>query len=135
MNEKGDPVYLQYAGPTQLAYKDHELPEQGPKHHAEGFGTPVGKVMLPSGKWGKPQELKLKPGEATNLEFESGVEVKGHLEKSHTFDGKTLVMTFSNCTVITKARLSLNPSGVLLTWLAVKPFLLFSVALPTDRGS
>src|SRR5262249_5490074 len=40
--EGGEPVYLKFDGPTQLAFANSELPNQGIAHHKHGFSTPVG---------------------------------------------------------------------------------------------
>jgi phenylalanine-4-hydroxylase len=41
-------VYLRFQGPTQLAYKEQELPGHGPQYHASGFGTALGRLQSSS---------------------------------------------------------------------------------------
>src|SRR5690606_30746631 len=37
--------FLKYDGPSQLSYKDVELPHQGIKQHPHGFSTPLGEIV------------------------------------------------------------------------------------------
>ena len=97
LDARGEPAYLQYVGPTQLAHGDRELSGQGPSHHAEGFGTPVGK-LYGSGK--SPADLaESELRSLSELKFESGVTVRGKLTKRTEVKGQGLVLTYSDCTV------------------------------------
>lgn len=97
LDARGEPAYLQYAGPTQLAHQDLELSGQGPRHHAEGFGTPVGK-LAGSGK--SPSDLsETELRSVSELKFESGVTVRGVFAKRLEKKGRGLVLTFTDCTV------------------------------------
>ena len=44
IESEGKPVYLQCIGGTALAYREKELVGHGTSYHAEGFGSPVGKL-------------------------------------------------------------------------------------------
>jgi phenylalanine-4-hydroxylase len=88
------PIYLQYQGPTQLAYHDIELPGHSAKYHMQGFGTPLGPI------------LKEGPG---YIEFSSGVVVQGQEGIPVTRDGKTLVRTFTDCRVSRGDRVYFQP--------------------------
>ncbi|HMN67730.1 MAG TPA: aromatic amino acid hydroxylase [Bdellovibrionales bacterium] len=96
------PVYLQFSGPCQLAFKDVELPEQGVKHHPQGFSSPVGYPRNSSKCLSTLQEtdlakLGLVVGQRARLEFESGVRVEG-VVKSFTFrDERLLLITWTDC--------------------------------------
>jgi phenylalanine-4-hydroxylase len=84
LHGKLNPSYLQFTGSVQLAYNDSEIEGQGVAQHQQGFGSPVGKFK------------ETKPG---RLEFESGVVVEGKLKNTYKQNGKTLIMSFENCTV------------------------------------
>lgn len=100
----GEAAYLKYTGPVQLACRDVELHGHGPKHHSQGFGTPVGRVKalhkspeaLTDSDFEKLGISKDAPG---RLEFESGVVVEGVLKEKLRHNGKNLVLTFADCTV------------------------------------
>jgi phenylalanine-4-hydroxylase len=80
----GEIAYLFFDGPCQLAHGDRELDGQGPAAHAQGFSTPLGKFKQTA------------PG---RLEFESGVVLEGKPIGEEKRDGRTLVMSFTDCTI------------------------------------
>jgi phenylalanine-4-hydroxylase len=107
IQEKGKPAYLQFNGPTQISYQDQELPDQGARYHAQGFGTPVGE--LEDGRL--PEDLTEDLTELNGpLKFKSGVEVSGKFEKIIRKDGKTMLVSFSDCTVKLGSRILFDPS-------------------------
>jgi phenylalanine-4-hydroxylase len=98
------PGYIQAKGPSALAYKYKELPGHDKKYHADGFGSPVGKIRGVS----RPLEdhsdadlaaIGIKIGASAKLEFESGVNVTGKVERIERRDGKIILMIFTSCTV------------------------------------
>lgn len=110
VDQNKTPIYLIYSGPSQLGFEDVEISGHGPKYHAQGFGTPIGKIK----GFGKSlsdftkQELEkigFKSGKQIKVEFESGVCIEGNFEKIHSENNKNLIATFSNCTV------TLNQNG------------------------
>lgn len=110
-DDSGAACYLKFQGPTQLCYQNHEIENQGPGYHSQGFGTPIGSVTritlvngqaLPESKRSaadfSAHELDaLKNG--GKLEFESGVIVEGRLVGHVNKDGKHVILSFENCTV------------------------------------
>jgi phenylalanine-4-hydroxylase len=88
------PAYVQFKGPTQLSFEDAEFPGQGADYHREGFGSPVG--LLSDGR--SPDTLTEADLSQGRLKFKSGVEVVGRL-KSLTRKNKTLIASFTDCTV------------------------------------
>jgi phenylalanine-4-hydroxylase len=94
------PIYLHAKGPCALAFKEKELSGHGRDHHKDGFGSPIG-------NW-KPTEIN--EGKKAKLEFESGITVEGMIEKILVSDGKTLLVTFSNCTAKYGDRVLFDPS-------------------------
>ncbi len=104
-NEEGI-AYLQFQGPTQLAFHGHELTGHGHAYHAEGFGTPVGYLKMHPAKAlsdFSPNELEqigLRPEQRGRLEFMSGVIIEGKFRKHlYSEDRRLLVLTFDECTV------------------------------------
>ena len=89
VDQNNRPIYLHTTGKTALAYKNKELPGHGIDYHKDGFGSPIG-------NW-KPAEIK--EGKQTKLEFDSGITVDGKIDKVLDRDGKTLLISFSNCRV------------------------------------
>ncbi len=114
-DSKGNVAYLQTTGPTALANRDKELIGHGVIYHAEGFGSPVGKlkgINLPIEDM-SPRDLKaygIYEGEAITLEFESGVIVKGKIiTGTRDLRGKILIISFKDCTVTYKDQVLFQP--------------------------
>ena len=113
--QKGKPVYIRTNSPTALSFDNRQLSGHGKHIHREGFGTPVGKVKGMS----KPLELcnhsdlilaGLHEGHEADLEFESGVRVKGILEQVLRKSGKIVLITFTNCRVTYSDKVLFDPS-------------------------
>jgi phenylalanine-4-hydroxylase len=109
------PVYIGTDGPTQLCFKDKQLPGHGKDYHLNGFSSPVGKLKVSSAPLellsdGDLKVLGIFKGERSSLEFESGVKVEGRLEHIIRMEGKILVMNFSDCRVTFRERLLFDPA-------------------------
>lgn len=106
---KGEPSYIRFRGPTQLAWKDEELDGQGPAYHKDGFGTAVGR--LKDGR--SPAALskpELKTTGITRLEFESGVVLEGRFKSGVRQEDQTIVLSFEQCKVTLGERVLFDPS-------------------------
>ena len=107
------PCYLQFHGPSQISYKDKELPGHSRSHHSHGYGFPVGTIrgetkLLSTWndhEWSKfgirwqGEHLEAPTNVPLKLQFESGVIVEGELISRVVRDSKTLLLTFRNCQV------------------------------------
>ena len=97
-------VYLGFEGPSMLSFDDKQLEGHGITYHKDGFGSPVGGIKGISGKIENMSEGELSAngiitGRELLLEFNSGVLVKGRLEKITRKQGHNLVFSFHNCIV------------------------------------
>lgn len=100
----GNAIYMNTTGPTQLAYKEKEIPGHGTSYHSPGFGSPIGKVQsmdkcLSSYSIDDLKRFDIEIGKVVTLEFLSGVTVVGELTNIYRRDGKNLLFSFENCTV------------------------------------
>ena len=114
--DDGKIAYLRFQGPSQLSYKDKELPGHDKGYHAHGFGTPVGRLKeypaknsfdIAASEWAF---INVEKGHETRLEFESGVVVTGKVLKRFVEDGKTLLLTLENAKAEYKGRILFDPS-------------------------
>lgn len=90
-------TYFRCSGPTQLAYTDLEIANQGPEYHRDGFSTVIGQLK---GLGKSPAELtedELRA--AKKLEFESGITVEGEFVGCVREENRTLIASYRNCTV------------------------------------
>jgi phenylalanine-4-hydroxylase len=80
----GKPVYIQTTGKTALSYREKELVGHGTEYHAEGFGSPIGKlkgINLAIEEM-SPRDLSayaIYEGEKVTLEFEGNIIVTGEI--------------------------------------------------------
>ncbi|MDO8860617.1 aromatic amino acid hydroxylase [Haliea sp. E1-2-M8] len=100
----GKAVYLQTTGPTQLAWRDTEIYGHGTAAHAEGFGSPVGRLKDFSRCLSEYSVDELRAhhiviGEPVVLEFLSGITVRGRLQHVLRQDQRNLLLSFADCTV------------------------------------
>ncbi|WP_159800116.1 aromatic amino acid hydroxylase [Flavobacterium sp. MK4S-17] len=108
IEEDGKPVYIQATGKTALAYREKELVGHGTAYHAEGFGSPVGKLkgINLAIEDMSPRDLKaydIYEGKRVTLEFEGGVKVSGEIiTGTRNLQGKIILISFKDCTVTYK---------------------------------
>ncbi|MGE3760130.1 MAG: aromatic amino acid hydroxylase, partial [Pseudobdellovibrionaceae bacterium] len=112
----GGLAYLRFQGRSQLCFSDQQLQGHGPDYHSQGYSTPVGNLKnfknvcpseLSDSQW---KELGLTIGADAEIEFTSGVKVKGRLTSKLQKNGKTLLLSFENCLVKYQDRVLFEPS-------------------------
>jgi len=111
----GKPIYIQTTGGTALAYREKELVGHSIEHHADGFGSPIGKlkgINIPIENMG-PRDLKaykIYEGEQIALEFEGGIKVEGTIVTgTRNLMGEIILITFENCTVTHDGKVLFQP--------------------------
>ncbi|WP_299678924.1 aromatic amino acid hydroxylase [uncultured Tenacibaculum sp.] len=104
-DENNKPIYIQTTGGTALSNRDKELIGHGTNYHAEGFGSPIGKlrgINIPIENM-SPRDLEaygIYEGKTVSLEFEGGVKVEGEvITGTRDLRGRILLISFKNCTV------------------------------------
>ncbi len=109
-------IYIQTTGPTALANRDKELIGHGVAYHAEGFGSPIGKlkgINIPIEDM-SPRDLEaygIYEGKETTLEFVGGVKVVGEvITGTRDLQGKIQLISFKNCTVTFEGEILFDPS-------------------------
>jgi len=105
IEHEGKPVYIQTTGKTALSYREKELVGHGTEYHAEGFGSPVGKLkgINLAIEDMSPRDLSayaIFEGQIVTLEFEGNIKVSGEIiTGSRNLQGKIITISFKNCTV------------------------------------
>jgi phenylalanine-4-hydroxylase len=115
IEKEGKPVYVKTTGPTSLSYKNRQLPGHGKSYHADGFGSPVGRlkgVITPLEAMSEADlhDRRIITGNKVELEFESGVKVSGMLSNILREAGKNLIFTFKDCLVEKEREVLFQPS-------------------------
>jgi len=105
IEDEGKPVYVKTTGKTALSYREKELVGHGTEYHAEGFGSPIGKlkgINLAIEEM-SPRDLRaydIYEGEQVTLEFEGNIKVVGEIVTgTRNLQGEILLIKFKNCTV------------------------------------
>jgi phenylalanine-4-hydroxylase len=105
IENEGKPVYIQTTGKTALSYREKELVGHGTLYHAEGFGSPVGKLkgINLAIEDMSPRDLQayaIYEGERVTLEFEGNITVSGEIiTGTRNIQGKIIIISFKDCTV------------------------------------
>ena len=100
----GNATYIRTEGPTQIAYKDKELSEHGVDTHAQGFGSPVGHLKdfhrcLSEYSVDELKTHGIRVGETVELEYLSGITVRGILRETVRHNHRNLLLSFEDCSV------------------------------------
>jgi phenylalanine-4-hydroxylase len=103
----GEPAMIKTTGATALAFNNKQLSGQGKKFHKDGFSSPVGKIKGFSKPLEKctPVDLEkqdIAEGKTVQLEFESGITLKGLVRNLREEGGRIVIITFEKCTVTGK---------------------------------
>jgi phenylalanine-4-hydroxylase len=109
------PAYLRTQGPSALAINDVQIEGHGKDYHAEGFGSPVGKlegVSTPLEEMTDSElaEQGIRLNHLCHLTYESGIEVKGLLKKVVRSEGHIILLCFADCTVTLGSRKLFEPA-------------------------
>lgn len=101
----GKAIYIQTTGKTALAYREKELVGHGTATHADGFGSPIGKLkgINLAIEDMSPRDLRaydIYETEKVTLEFEGDITVSGEIiTGSRNLQGEIILISFKNCTV------------------------------------
>lgn len=133
-------AYFQTTGATALANRDKELIGHGITCHANGFGSPVGKlkgINLPIEDM-SPRDLKaygIYEDELMTLEFESGIIVKGKpITGTRDLRGKILIISLNHCTVTYREEVLFRPDWGIYD-MAIGEEVISAFAGPADTAS
>jgi phenylalanine-4-hydroxylase len=105
IEHEGKPIYFQTTGKTALSSREKELVGHGTQYHAEGFGSPIGKLkgINIAIEDMSPRDLRaydIYEAEKVTLEFEGNITVSGEIiTGSRNLQGEIIIISFKNCTV------------------------------------
>ena len=115
IEEEGKPVYIQTTGKTALSYREKELVGHGTIKHAEGFGSPIGKLkgINLAIEDMSPRDLSaysITENKSVTLEFEGDITVKGEIiTGSRNLHGEIILVSLKNCTVTHRETILFQP--------------------------
>jgi phenylalanine-4-hydroxylase len=101
--KSGKVIYLRTEGPASLCFKNKELPGHDKSYHANGFGSPLGRLAdgrkLSQMSRGELESDGITTGARVELQFEDGVLVEGVVEYILNQEDRNLLLGLSDCTV------------------------------------
>ncbi|WP_298246182.1 aromatic amino acid hydroxylase [uncultured Christiangramia sp.] len=109
------PIYIQTTGKTAISYREKELVGHGTSSHADGFGSPIGKLkgINLAIEDMSPRDLRayaIYEGERVSLEFEGGIKVEGSIiTGTRNLQGKIIIISFEDCTVTHEDEILFKP--------------------------
>lgn len=128
--ENKDVTYLQFTGPSQISFNNKQLAGHGKDYHLEGYGTPVGPIK----NYSPDDFTDTKIGHTVELQYVSGVNVKGVLKNILRVTPDAIILTFENATCSYKGEVLFQPA-----WGAYDIVIAKSVTSvfggPADRGA
>ncbi len=100
----GSLTFVKSTGPSALAYENKQLSGHDKTYHKDGFSSPVGKLkgaIKPLEDYGMEELVasNIVVGQQCLLEFESGIQVSGEVERILKPAAKILLISFKDCTV------------------------------------
>ena len=113
-DEKGEAIYIQTNGPSALAFENKELTGHGKTTHKDGFGAPIGRLLnsvkpLYEQTDAEMNEAGIMIGKVSILLFENGIKVIGTPTQFIRKDGKLLLISFKDCTVLLADQILFHP--------------------------
>lgn len=104
LDSAGGVKYISTQGPTTLNYQNLQLKDHGEDYHAQGFGSPVGKIRnlstpLYLANEDQLREFGINLNTIVELNFESGIHVKGFLFNILRKEEKNILFSFKDCLV------------------------------------
>jgi phenylalanine-4-hydroxylase len=100
----GRPIYINTSGPTTLNFKNKVIKGEGKESHADGYGSPIGKIKgcLKPSRFLSDIELSqigIEKDKECEFEFESGIKVSGILSRILRKEDVLILLSFDKCTV------------------------------------
>ena len=103
VDKDGEPCFIKTTGPTALAVNNKQLKGHSKNYHHNGFSSPVGRLknmgLLEDLDMAQLESAGISINQNVVLDFESGITVKGKVKSMLTHEGKTCLITFTDCTV------------------------------------
>jgi phenylalanine-4-hydroxylase len=140
MESDGKPIYFQTSGPTALSNRDRELVGHGTATHADGFGSPVGKLkgINLAIEDMSPRDLRaygIYEGERVTLDFEGDISISGEIiTGKRNLQGKIILISFHDCLVKHQDEVLFEPDWGIFD-MAVGKEVISAYAGPADNKS
>ncbi|WP_184549572.1 aromatic amino acid hydroxylase [Mucilaginibacter sp. FT3.2] len=106
VGKDGEPYFVKTIGSTALSLHNKQLKGHDKNYHKDGFSSPVGKLKnvapLENLSLAELENIGISIDQSVVLDFESGITLEGKVKGILIAEGKTLLITFIDCTVTDK---------------------------------
>lgn len=102
--------FIKLSGTTQLSTEGVQIEGHGIEHHAHGYSSPIGFPTIEGKLADNSFNWLSKIGENLTLVFKSGIKIVGELVSNTIYDGKTIMLSFENCTASKDDTILFDPS-------------------------
>lgn len=140
-NDRNRVAFFHATGPTALSHENSELISHSISHHADGFGSPMGRLVginLAIEDM-SPRDLEaydIYEGRRVTLDFEGGIRLVGTvITGTRNLKGKILLIAFKDCVVTHGEELLYKTKGSELYHMAVGKKISSAFAGPADCES
>lgn len=104
MDKNDELTFIKTTGPSALAFAGKQLEGHGKDYHKDGFSSPVGKLKdvekpFEEHSLAELELLGIADGKLADLNFASGITVKGLVKQILIKDEKLILIAFEDCTV------------------------------------
>ncbi|MBU2527471.1 MAG: aromatic amino acid hydroxylase [Bacteroidetes bacterium] len=140
LEHDGKPIYFQTSGSTALSNRDRELVGHGTATHANGFGSPVGKLkgINLAIEDMSPRDLRaygIYEGERVTLNFEGDIRISGEIiTGKRNLQGKIILISLQDCLVKHNDEVLFEPDWGIFD-MAVGKEVISAYAGPADNKS
>lgn len=97
----GEVSFFKTTGPTQISFRENEIPGHDKNYHSHGYSSPLGELKQGALSRMTPEELfelGLEEGTKARLEFQSGIVVSGQVDTLLMHNERLLMISWSQCT-------------------------------------
>ena len=104
LNQDDELTFIKTTGPSALAFNGKQLNGHGKDYHTDGFSSPVGRLKgiekpLEEHTKDELELLDIIEAKLVELNFESGINLKGVVKNILIKEEKVILISFENCTV------------------------------------
>lgn len=97
-------AFIHFSGPTQISRARAQLNGHGKEYHSSGYSTPIGSIKSLNKALGamsksEYESLGIVTGQTAQIEFNSGILVKGLVSNLTLHQNRLDLIAFDNCTV------------------------------------
>lgn len=110
----GKLIFVKTTGPTSISYNNTQLETHHKEYHADGFSTPIGKLKditedITQMNNYQLDDIGLVKDKMSVLEWESGIQLSGRFYSLLRKDGKNVLFSFEECTIIYQDQILFKP--------------------------